>query len=153
MRSTRKRTKLRGSCPNARVRSSALCLRYHHGRAKRSNVDVMVSQRRRKIERAMPVVAFCASAWLTATTIASLGSPWWVNVTVSVVAMLCTALCVLDNFSAEAPAYEMIKRCSELQGQLECDPLTGLMNRSAFNKALTNLRANVSESVEVMVLF
>ncbi|HZU51938.1 MAG TPA: EAL domain-containing protein [Sphingomicrobium sp.] len=101
----------------------------------------------------MPVVAFCASAWLTATTIASLGSPWWVNVTVSVVAMLCTALCVLDNFSAEARHDAMIKRCSELQGQLECDPLTGLMNRSAFNKALTNLRANVSESVEVMVLF
>lgn len=113
----------------------------------------MVLQGRRRIERAAPIAAFCATAWLAAGAFPSLGSPWWLNLIVAFVAMLCTGLCLLNNSSAAARYGAMIERCSELQGQLECDPLTGLMNRTAFNNALANLRAGVPESVEVMVLF
>jgi diguanylate cyclase (GGDEF)-like protein len=54
---------------------------------------------------------------------------------------------------ARAAAAVAEAQLAALQQELECDPLTHLMNRTAFNKALDDLRSFQSSPGLVMVLF
>jgi diguanylate cyclase (GGDEF)-like protein len=97
--------------------------------------------------------AFCASAALAAIAAKALVLPFWLAMAAAAVAILFPLWCAYRLSIVNGRYKEAVGRSTELQRRLECDPLTGLMNRTAFNEALKNLRSVQSDSGEVMVLF
>lgn len=97
--------------------------------------------------------AFAASALLAASAASAFVMPWPATFAAAAIA-LTFPLTYAYGMRRANQRYETVAgRCSDLQRRLECDALTGLMNRTAFNEALGNLRDAQSDSGEVMVLF
>ena len=103
--------------------------------------------------RGAPAAAFCASGCLAASAAQAIAIPWPATLTAAAIALLFPVAWAHRMWGLNRRYEEASGRCAELQRRLECDALTGLMNRTAFNEALGDLRAAQSESGEVMVLF
>jgi diguanylate cyclase (GGDEF)-like protein len=104
--------------------------------------------------RAAPAGAAAGCAWLVASTAANIvAAPLWSTLGAAAASALFMALCIFEGRRSRIRYQAAARECSKLLERLECDPLTGLMNRTAFNRALDELRNVESESGEVMVLF
>jgi diguanylate cyclase (GGDEF)-like protein len=82
-----------------------------------------------------------------------LSVPAWADSIAAVATIAAASYFALSSRRARSEAALAEAHLAELQQQLECDPLTHLMNRTAFNKALDDLRSTQSSPGLVMVLF
>ncbi len=71
---------------------------------------------------------------------------------IATIALLFPIYALLQTRSAARNNAELLRRCEELRCQLDLDPLTHLMNRSAFDAALDGLPGSHG-GISVMVLF
>jgi diguanylate cyclase (GGDEF)-like protein len=94
-----------------------------------------------------------ATAWLALSNALGMQTSRWTAAFAAVVVIASASYFTVAIRRARRQGAELSARCAELQQQLECDPLTSLMNRSAFNKALANLPALDSSGGSIMVLF
>jgi diguanylate cyclase (GGDEF)-like protein len=103
-------------------------------------------------------IAAFATILLSVVSLVASGSdalrvPTWANFIAAVATVAAASYFAFASRRARFEAARAESHLATLQQQLECDPLTHLMNRTAFNKALDNLRSFQTSPNLVMVLF
>lgn len=104
-------------------------------------------------KRAAVSLAFAMGGLALAHAVGVVALPAWLTVTTAVVALAFPALTVASGARSARRNADIADECRELRNRLNCDPLTGLMNRTAFDTSLDGLRGLASEASSVMVLF
>lgn len=99
------------------------------------------------------LVAACTVSWLLGSAGRQAPLPAWLHLLAMLLFIGPGAFLVFESRRARAVAAMAEARLGELERQLGCDPLTGLMNRTAFNTALDSLREMPCPPGTVMVLF
>ena len=105
-----------------------------------------------KVMAALAAFSLGALALLACAS-GQLHSPAWAELVAAFATIAGGTYFVVEAQRARREALGAASQCADLQRQLECDLLTRLMNRSAFDKALDDLRSLYSSSELVMVLF
>lgn len=77
----------------------------------------------------------------------------WIQALLAVVAMGFPLLAVRKSREMRERRDELVEQCVDLRLSLQRDPLTGLMNRTAFNDALDDLADNAKDCGTTAVLF
>jgi diguanylate cyclase (GGDEF)-like protein len=109
-------------------------------------------------KRGVAAIAALATIVFSVTALVASGSqrlplPAWADLIAAAATIAAAGYFALSSRRARTEAAIADSHLAELQKQLECDPLTHLMNRTAFNKALDDLRSFQSLPNLVMVLF
>ena len=105
------------------------------------------------VSTGVPAMLMAAGIWILATGSGLLHAPMWTCSVAAALSFVLTCLLLVQGRRARAHFAAILDHANDVQRQLQCDPLTGLMNRTAFNKALDELRSIESASGTVMVLF
>jgi diguanylate cyclase (GGDEF)-like protein len=90
---------------------------------------------------------------LVASGSGALYLPAWVDFIAAIATVAAASYFALASRRARSEAALAEAHLATLEKQLECDPLTHLMNRTAFNKALDDLKSFQTSPGLVMVLF
>ena len=97
--------------------------------------------------------ALAAGACAAAGATGLLSIPAWLEIAAAGIALGFPALWVRQAHEARGRAEKAARECDELRLRLNRDPLTGLMNRTAFNVALDRLAIDATGCGTVIVLF
>ena len=104
-------------------------------------------------KRGAAAIAAFATILLSVVTLVASGSdaldlPAWVDFIAAIATVAAASYFGLASRRARSEAALAETHLATLQRQLECDPLTHLMNRTAFNKAARPARAPIVAKVQ-----
>ena len=98
-------------------------------------------------------IACAASACALAGAAGVFAVPGWLSVAIACVTFAFSILVMTRSREDREHHCDLIRECDELRLSLSRDPLTNLMNRTAFNVALDGLARTSSGGGSVIVLF
>lgn len=100
-----------------------------------------------------PATAALACLMVSSTALDLISAPNLVTMAFASVALAFIAISAFTRSKLEGQNSSLASSRWQLERRLECDPLTGLMNRSAFNRALEDLRSVAPTSGSIIILF
>ena len=104
-------------------------------------------------ESAPAGLLFLSAGCALAAALGLFNGPAWLAPAAACIALAYPGFVALNERRLRGELEGLKQRCDKLSANLERDPLTGLMNRLAFNAALDDLRKLDAGSGEVMILF